>query len=388
MKKILAVAALFALSAMNIYAAKTAGDIFNSGYDLYVVNDYKGAVKMFKQAIKLEPEFVKPYNMAGLCYIAMKEVDHALYMYKQAVYIDPNFAEAYYDYGVAMEIKDPKATTMTEQLYQKAIDLKNDDHIYARASLNLAKLYRPQAKHDEAIELLRNAIKVEPTFQDLYNEAGLNYLDEKLYDKAEEMFSKAVELKHEYVEAQTNLAITYEKKGNLARAITELESTLKKDDKFAGAQFTYGNALIASGYYDKAIEHLKVATTLDPKFAEAYYSLGKAYLHKNMFTEAEAAYKMALHNRKKYTLAKKALDYVKKLQKGFRDHIAFPKLAVEGEEDETTQDLTDEQIAAAKKKAAEAENVEDLRLPDDKPKPKEGEETAEGQGNTENADEF
>jgi len=277
---------------------------------------------------------------------------------------------------------------MPEQLYQKSIDLKNDDHIYVRASLNLAKLYRPQGKHDEAIELLRNAIKVEPTFHELYNEAGLNYLDEKIYDKAVEMFTKAVELKHEYVEAQTNLAVAYEKQGNLARAMSELESTIKKDDKFAGAQYTYGNALIASGYYDKAIAHLLSATALDPKFAEAYYSLGKAYLHKNMFTEAEAAYKLALHNRKKYTLAKKALDYVKKLQKGFRDHITFPKLVVEGEEDETTQDQTDEQIAAAKKKAAEAENVEDLRLPDDKPKPKEGEETVEGQGNTQDADEF
>jgi superkiller protein 3 len=388
MKKILAVLALLALGSINIYAEKTAGDVYNSGYDLYLVNNYKAAVKLFKKAIKMEPEFVKPYNMAGLSYIAMKQVDHALYMYKQAVYIDPDFAEAYYDYGVAVEIKEPKNIDAAEQLYQKAIILNNDDYIYARASLNLAKLYRKQDRHDDAIEALRNGIKAEPTFQDLYNEAGLNYLDERLYDKAIEMFSKAVRLKHEYVEAQTNLAIAYEKKGNLAKAMDELQSTLRKDDKFAGAQYTYGNALIMSGYYDDAIGHLKAAIALDPKFAEAYYSLGKAYLHKYMFTESEAAFRMALKNRSKYTLAKKGLDYVKKLQKGFRDHITFPKIAVEGEEDDSTQDLTDEQIAAAKKKAAEAENVEDLRLPSFKPTPKEGEDASDAQANTQAADEF
>jgi hypothetical protein len=50
--------------------------------------------------------------------------------------------------------------------------------------------------------------------------------------------------------------------------------------------------------------------------------------------------------------------------------------------------LTDEQIAAAKKKAAEAENVEDLRMPSFKPTPKEGEDASDAQANTQDADEF
>jgi tetratricopeptide (TPR) repeat protein len=375
MKKILSLAFVFALVFINSYAAKTAFDIYNEGYDLYVVNDYKGAVKCFKEAVKMDPVFVKSYNKAGLAYIAMKEVDHALYMYKQAVYIDPKYSEAFYNYGVAMAIKDDKSQKKQQELYEKVIELNNDDHIFARASLNLAKIFRTQGKHDDAILLLRNAVKKEPTFEELYNETGLDYLDTGLYDKAVENFSKAIDLKHEYVEASTNLAIAYEKQGRLAKAVTQLEDTLKKDNSFPGAHYSYGNALIASGYYDKAVEHLKVAVSLDPKFAEAYYSLGKAYLHKNMFVEAEASFKLAMKNKKKYTLAKKMYDAVRQLQKDFRNHVTFPKLQIEGEEgnDEAAADMTDEQIAAAKKKAKEAENVEDLRLPDDKPKPAEGE---------------
>jgi tetratricopeptide (TPR) repeat protein len=389
MKKILALVLFLTLSISFVYAFDNAYDLYNKGYDLYLVNDYKGAADYFNRSIKAMPDFVKPYNKAGLAYIAMKQVDHAIFMYKKAVYIDPNYAEAFYNFAVALSVKDAaKNKLKITQLYQKAIDLKNDDHIFARASLNLARIYRADKKFDEAIGLVRDAIKVEPTFEELYNEAGLVYLDTELYDKAIEMFDKAVERKHEYIEASTNLAIAYQKKGNLAKAVMQLEDTLKKDDNFAGAQYNYGNALILQGFYDKAIEHLLKATRLDPKFAEAYYSLGKAYMHKDMFEQADAAFKNALRNRKNYTLAKKELENERKLQKGFRAHISFPK--IKSENDETAsgeEDMTEEQIAEAAKKAKEAENVEDLRLPEDKVKPKEGEE-ADSEGNTAPAEEF
>ncbi len=389
MRKITLLALFFTLVFMNVYAAENAYDLYNKGFDLYLVNDYKGAVEMFKKSIKVMPDFVKPYNKAGLAFIAMKQVDHAIFMYKKAVYIDPNYAEAFYNYAIALEMKDfAKNKVKIQDLYKRAIELKNDEHIFARASLNLAKIYREDKKFDEAVLLIRDAIKVEPTFEELYNEAGLVYLETELYDKAIEMFEKAVELRHEYVEASSNIAVAYQKKGNIAKAITQLEDTLKKDDNFAGAQYNYGNALILQGYYDKAIEHLLKATRLDPKFAEAFYSLGKAYLHKNMFEDAEKSFKSALKIKKNYTIARKELNNVKKLQKDFRAHITFPKIKVEGEEgDSTEEEMTEEQLAAAAKKAKEAENVEDLRLPDDKPKPKEGEE-ADTEGNTANAEEF
>lgn len=419
MKKISALVLVFALVFINSYAAKTVFDVYNEGYDLYVVNDYKGAVVKFKECIKMMPEFVKSYNKAGLAYMALKETDHALVMYKQSVYIDPNYSEAWFDYAVAMEIKDPKNLKKHIELYKKAIELKNDDHIFVRASLNLAKIYRSQKKYDDAIQLLRDAVKVEPTFEELYNETGLSYYETELFDKAEENFLKAIELKHEYKEASTNLALTYEKKGNLAKAVVQLEDTLKMDNNFYGAQYSYGNALIASGYYDKAIAHLKLAISLNPKMPEAHYSLGKAYLHKDMFAESQESFKNALKLNKNYTLARKAYEAVKKTREGFTDHVAFRKILAEGdesssegevvltkkeiEEDKQTVKLQLEdakkrqrekmvkEIEAQKekkKKDDEMEMVEELRVPDDKPKKVEGEDAADSEGNTADAEEF
>src|ERR1035437_9260979 len=123
MKKISALVLVFALVFINSYAAKTVFDVYNEGYDLYVVNEYKEAVTKFKECIKMMPEFVKSYNKAGLAYMALKETDHALVMYKQSVYIDPNYSEAWFDYAVAMEIKDPKNLKKHIELYKKAIEL-------------------------------------------------------------------------------------------------------------------------------------------------------------------------------------------------------------------------------------------------------------------------
>ena len=356
--------------------AKTGYEYYNDAYDLYLVNDYKGALKELKNAIKLLPEFEKAYNLAGLCHIALKQPDHAIYMYKRAVYINPKYDEAYYNMAVAYEIKDSKNTKLPEQFYKKAIELRNDLHVFVRASLNLARIYRVQKKFDDAILLLREAIKIEPDFEELYNEAGLVYFDSELYDEAINFFNKALEKKHKYPEASTNLAIAYQKKGQLAKAISQLEDTIAKDENFAGAHYNYGNALIYNGFYDKAIAHLKKAIELDPKFAEAYYSLGKAYAHKNLFDEAENAYKKALELRKNYTLAKRALEEVKKQKKEFVGHITFAKKKT-GEEGE---EVTEEEEAKPKKKSEFAEDVEDLRPKEDKPKKAEGEEGEEGEG--------
>ncbi len=337
--------------------AKNAFDYYNDGVDKYDAKDYQGALACFVKAIKKKPEFAKPYNKAGLSYAAMNNFDQAILMYKEAVIADPNCAEAYYNMAVGYELEQKPALAVKN--YTKAMDLNNDTHIFVRASLNLAMLDREEAektknrsKDDDAITLLRNASIYEPDFAELYNEAGLVYLDTEFYDKAVEQFQKALEKDQHYSEASVNLAVAYEKKGNIARALNQSEAALKLDQNFPGAQYNYGNMCILDGYYDKAIAHLTRATELNPKFAEAYYSLGKAYMHKNMFKEAEDSYKKALKINKTFTLAKRALGTMAKLKKDLKSHIKAKPTPVQGQEGETTakegEDKTSENGEAAK----------------------------------------
>ncbi len=146
MKKLFVLILVLALFVTSAFAAKNVYDVYNEGYDKYLEKDYEGAVKLFKKAAKLKTDFVKSYNKAGLCYMAMEEVDHAIYLYKKSIHIDPDYAEAYLNMGVACEIKYKKNTKKAERNYLKAIEIDNEKYSYVRASLNLARLYRKQGR--------------------------------------------------------------------------------------------------------------------------------------------------------------------------------------------------------------------------------------------------
>ncbi len=365
-------------------------EMYNKALDLYEVHDYKGAIKLLKKVIKKKPEFAKAYNFLGLSYIADKQLGHAIFMYKKAVYINPEFAEAFYNLGVAYELK--KEPKNAEAQYLKVLELDNDKRMYVRASLNLAEMYREEKNFDDATALLRKAMLFEPAFAELYNAAGLVYLDSekelkepKLLDYAQKNFELALDKEADYVEAAVNLGVTLQRKGKLAAAIAQYEKALGINYNFPGAHYNYANALTLADYKEKAIEHYKVAIKLDPEFKEAYYGLGKAQFKSNMFDDAEKSLKKAIELDKNYADAKKLLFDMRELRKEFRSHLTFKKKAAEGEEgeEENAEGELDEEAAAelAKKKAEELkknpyanENVEDLRLPEDKKTPVEGEE--------------
>ena len=173
-------------------------DLYNEGYDKYLGKDYIGALKDFKKALKMKPDFIKAYNKAGLANVAMNKPDHAIFMYKKAVNIEPQAAECWFNMAIAYEhknmLKKKKDTSKAEKYYEEAIMLNNDNYVFVRASLNLAKIYRKQEHFDDAVLLLRKAMKIEPDFADLYNEAGLVYYDTAIYKKAVEFFLKAERL--------------------------------------------------------------------------------------------------------------------------------------------------------------------------------------------------
>ncbi len=410
-------AALFACTALY---AKNAYDIYVEGLTKYQVHNYMGAVKDFKKAIKMKPDFVKPYNKAGLAYMGIKQthIDHAIYMYKQAVHIDPEYAEAFYNLGVAYGYKyRGKSTELAEQMYERAIEINKDNFIFARASLNLAAIYREQGKYDEAIALIREAVKREPDFPKLYNEAGRNYFESDLNDMAIKHYEKALELQERFPEAATNLAVALMKAGKLDTAIELLEKTIRKDTDFAGAHYNYGNALLVKKFYEKAEKHYKFAVKfhhekvrrelvydfkrgkvaeffakvfsqelpkdipVEMEFYQAYHGLGKAQLYQNKFKEAADSFGKSLKAKNDYAPAIASMEELKKLEESFRDHIVFKKKKSEDDEGEEEAEQEEEEAEGeeGEEEAKDAwekrikykdweENVENLRLEEEKKK--------------------
>jgi Tfp pilus assembly protein PilF len=120
-----------------------------------------------------------------------------------------------------------------------------------------------QAKPDQAVVALTEAIRLAPDRVEAYANRGLAYLEEKKYGQAKQDFLKALAIAPDDVKANNNLGVFY----------------CGRED------------------YDSALRYLRRATgahTLSgPYGAVVYRNLGFIYTKKGMTEEAEDAYEKA-----------------------------------------------------------------------------------------------
>ena len=116
---------------------------------------------------------------------------------------------------------------------QRAIGLYEQivaaDPSYAAAFINLGTIYFHLRQYGRAEELYRHATEVDPDYVLAFFDLG-NVLDE--LDRPDESiaaYERAVVLAPKYGDAHYNLALAYERKGELRRALRHWESYLKLD---------------------------------------------------------------------------------------------------------------------------------------------------------------
>src|SRR5262245_55788689 len=160
-------------------------------------------------------------------------------------------------------------------------------------------------KHSEAVAKFNEAIAVNATCYDCYNNIGYSYAQLKDWDKAEAAYKKSTELKPDDATAHSGLATVYnaERKFDLAAEegakATQLSSTLSAGGGggSADAQYNQGVILWNAGKIADAKKAFESAVAANPNHAEAHYQLGMALVNEgNMAgaaTEFETYLKLA-----------------------------------------------------------------------------------------------
>jgi len=70
--------------------------IYQNGQEAYRSRDIKEAIKQFKRAIRIDPEFAPAYNALGLCHRAIgTDVADVIWLYQTAIELDPQYTKAY-----------------------------------------------------------------------------------------------------------------------------------------------------------------------------------------------------------------------------------------------------------------------------------------------------
>ena len=113
------------------------------GNKLYYAKDYHGAIKLYNEAIELNPNLTDVYNNRGVAYDDLGQYERAIQDYNKAIQLNPNWFLPYNNRGVVYDDLGQKERAIQD--YDKAVQL---DPNYADAYNNRGLCY--QALGDEA----------------------------------------------------------------------------------------------------------------------------------------------------------------------------------------------------------------------------------------------
>lgn len=161
-------------------------------HDSYVINreagiDTEGDLKVydsFGEPLEIWPENSIIYYNLGLCYYYLNQNSDAIKYFRGALEIKPDFYKAYTIGRLYVESEDWE---MAIEFLTTALKLKPNE---ITSINNLANCYAYSGRRKEAIELYKKAIKIKPKSPQIFYSLGLTYAESKEYNKAVENFKK------------------------------------------------------------------------------------------------------------------------------------------------------------------------------------------------------
>ena len=168
-----------------------------------------------------------------------------------------------------------------------------EDEAYWR----LGRLLQGEERLDEALEVARQGLAVDPEGKNLYNLLGAVYSELGRHDQAIAAHQHYVALASNVPNAHDSLGTTYQWAGRYAEAIEEFKRALTLAPEFEVAVVHLANVYFQQGRYRDALEHYRRYIKIAPSNLERSRGYGcMAYVYSKMgnIERAEQAAKVAL----------------------------------------------------------------------------------------------
>lgn len=159
---------------------------------------------------------------------------------------------------------------------------------------SLASVLRRSSRPDEAIRVLKAALKLAARDAAIAHDLGVAFSERGRVDQAIEIEERAVALDPAFVDALDHLASLYARRGDLARARAAVDRALALDANHARAWSNRGNIARAQGQAAEAEQSYGRALGLAPDLAEALNGLGVLAVEKGRLDEAAERLSRAL----------------------------------------------------------------------------------------------
>ncbi len=279
------------------------------GFLLEKYGDFKGALKEYQQAARIDKDSTSIQLRIAAQYIKMEDFEKAeetllSLKEKEKINLDAYLLLIFlYSHQSKEKLANKEYEEMLSRLYQK-----NPENI--RIAESLAQFKLQDKKFKESIRIYRQIIKIKPNSPEAHFWLGYLYEEEGDRNKAIRQWRKTLELDPDHVDTLNALGYTYAEEGiKLDAAENLVKKALELKPGIAAYLDSLGWVYYKKQEFDKAKEYIEQAAAKlqDPVI---YDHLGDIYYVLEEFQKAKEAWEKVLINDPENEKVKKKLESI------------------------------------------------------------------------------
>ncbi len=189
--------------------------------------------------------------------------------------------------------------------YESALRFSDEDDPNRRdAAARLASLLRDGGNYDDAVNVLRDTVRLNGASAGIYVELGLIYIQQQRLELAQLVLSKAAELDAKDPSVFNALALLALRQGKAQDAFDRFDHAVSLDAGYIDARFNKASVLLDAGDYGRAKTELLAIVERVPDDYAARVALGVAYRGLKEFKDAKATWERVISSAPKRSIAR------------------------------------------------------------------------------------
>jgi len=232
--------------------------------NLYSQGQLQQSLTLAERLVQQFPKSDLLFNIQGVIFQDLGQLDLSISAYKKAIVINPNYADAHN---------------------------------------NMGSVLKQQGKLEEAIVVYKKTLAINPNYAEAYYNMGNVLKEQGKLEEAIGAYKKTLVINPNHAKAYSNMGIVLQKQGKLEEAIEAYKKTLAIDSNNSDAYYNMGNVLKEQVKLEEAIGAYKKAQAINPNHARAFNNMAHALKDLGCLTECLASYREAIRLRPDFFMA-------------------------------------------------------------------------------------
>jgi tetratricopeptide (TPR) repeat protein len=246
----------------------------------------------FRSVLASSPNHIGALGNLGVVYSRQERYADAVRVYEQALRMEPKNKHLLLNLGLGFfkQERFDEAASRFERVLELDRTHAQARELLATCQLALGRAQYEAARFEEAAALLERARDNRPT-PEIRRELGKAYVSLRRNDEARAELKIAMEADRRDPEPPYYLGSLLVQEGEDSAAVPLLETARRLNPEFWGVYYYLGRALLAKGDDAAAIPLFQRAIALNPSEAAPYYNLARALKSAGRDEEARQALK-------------------------------------------------------------------------------------------------